>query len=187
MDVVVSPEQQATSSAKNQQAGFQLRPLSQSDKTLVVSLYSHPEVMRHIAPPLTKTQAEDKFDTLLSELAATPKKREMWVLEHPEAGDLGLVGYSFRESELPTAEIGIMLKPFIRNRAVRRVSDEGLNLAAKYFWSTAPNGKVIARIDPNNLPASKLVIRLGFEQVCVRQSEKWHLWELYSKEMGEVG
>lgn len=84
-----------------------LRPLDGGDEALYCRLYTDPEMMRHIAAPLSLDAAQRSFRLACRQAVQRPMDTPWWVMsEHVSRIDIGLLGMVRRET---VAEIGIVL------------------------------------------------------------------------------
>ena len=84
-----------------------LRPLDGGAEALYCGLYTDPEVMRHIATPLSLDAAQRSFRLACWQAVQQPMDTPWWVMsEHVSRIDIGLIGMVRREA---VAEIGIVL------------------------------------------------------------------------------
>jgi len=87
-----------------------VRPLASSDERLYCSLYTDPDVMRHIADPLTPAAAQRAFSAVLQQLAADPPRARYWALRRrDDGGDIGLMAWVPDCNDAGSAEVGVVL------------------------------------------------------------------------------
>lgn len=137
-----------------------LRPLCSADEESYVGLFTAPDVMAHVGPPLGRDAAASAFCRSLAMMCAPEPEAWLWIARYrDEAQDVGLFGLIKREG-LP--EIGAMLLQEHQGRglafeALSRVRDYGfthLDLEAQFGRQLASNQRSIG-----------LMLKLGFDQV----------------------
>ncbi len=138
---------------------LEVKPLTELDRALFVALYTSAAVMKNIRTPLTKAQAEQYFEHILrrsGEISPPFFFWSIWVEQRP----VGIVALMLADTAPNAAEIGIMLKPWIRTG---RVSDFVMQKALKYAFDRLGLESVYAHTARSNIAAQKLLDRLGFE------------------------
>lgn len=87
---------------------LRLRPIDGGDRALYVELYSDPDVMRGIGPPLSPACASDAFETVIRRVGQPFPCDRYWVVQRGELPhDLGLVALQVRGT---CGEWGAMLR-----------------------------------------------------------------------------
>jgi ribosomal-protein-alanine N-acetyltransferase len=137
-----------------QTARLVLRPLDEGDEALYRSLYVDPELMRHIAEPLSAQSAQDRFR---SSLRQQSERRQQRIVVEVGSGDgIGLVAL-FRDGS--SAEMGIMLLAPAHGRgfateAMSAVRDHAFGLEGiELLW---------IRQRPSNAVVTTMMQKLGF-------------------------
>lgn len=93
-----------------------LRLLAADDRVAYRALWTSPDVMRAIGPPLTPAQADAQFErTLRHNARVTPGHRSWMVLPAAGGGPCGLVALLRHGLR---AEVGVMLQPTEQRRGV---------------------------------------------------------------------
>ena len=87
-----------------------IRPLAQGDEQLYLDLYTSPQVMAYIAPPLDANQAKHSFQIALRLNAKVPFKR-LFLAICVQGKAIGLCAVNQWNAQQATAEIGLMLLP----------------------------------------------------------------------------
>jgi len=137
-----------------------LRPLGPADKALYCRLHTDPEVMRHIAAPLSAEAAQAAFQRVIALNRPSLPSMQVWVLNEREPStDIGILAL-IRHAKAPDAlEIGAMLL----------VEGQGRGLAAEaqtalLDWVFATPG--IRVVASSHAPGHRAVIgvkqKLGF-------------------------
>lgn len=137
-----------------------LRPLAQSDERLYCSLYTDPEVMRHVADPLAPAAARRAFAVVLKQLAADPPQSRYWVLRRrDDGGDIGLMACVPDCNDAGSAEVGVVLT---RPAACRGHAAEAIAALADAVFSHSAQRRLWTRHARGNGPAAGLMRKLGF-------------------------
>lgn len=98
---------------------FEAQLLGEGDQELYASLYTDPQVMAHIGPPLTRERAEAAFVRVCRGNEHPSGRMRCWRLSHRESGDVvGVVALSCATDNPSRAELGIMLLPAWHARGV---------------------------------------------------------------------
>ena len=138
-----------------------LRPLADRDGALYCSLYTDPEVMRHIAVPMTLEAAQRSFRAACRLQSPDPQR---WIISERDAGGgIGLMGL-FADGD--TAEIGVMLLPGKQGQGFSAEAIAGM--ANRVFGTMASDRsglqRLWARHAPANRPMSKVMQWAGFQR-----------------------
>jgi RimJ/RimL family protein N-acetyltransferase len=134
---------------------LRMRLLEEGDEALYCALYTDPELMRHIAAPMTIEAAQRSFRTACK--AQSPHKQRWIIQVRGEAAAVGLVAL-FAEDD--AAEMGVMLLGEaqglgIATEAMAAVRDRAfLHGGLQRLW---------IRQQTSNGAVSPMMERLGFE------------------------
>ena len=148
-----------------------LTPLSREHRDLYVSLYTDPEVMAHIASPLSAERANASFD---AEFGAAARRGWVWVIAHDEL-PVGLM--ALRQSqEADLAEIGTMLKRSVRGRGIAL---NAIKLSIQFAFERNDWRAVVGRHQVKNLGADAVMrmTRLPFDRT-VNETDGHVEWRL---------
>ena len=154
-----------------------LRPLRSSDERLYGSLYTDPDVMRHVALPLTPAAAQRAFSTVLAQLAAAPPRARYWVLCRRDDGDdIGLMAWLPDCDDAGSAEVGAVLAGAA---TCRGHATEAIAALAGAVFSRPAQRRLWARHGRENGPAVGLMHKLGFAPLAEAGSAPGLLcWQL---------
>jgi RimJ/RimL family protein N-acetyltransferase len=137
-----------------------LRPLASSDERLYCSLYTDPDVMRHIADPLTPAAAQRAFSAVLQQLAADPPRARYWILcRRDDGGDIGLMAWVPDCNDAGSAEVGVVLAGC---EVCRGYASESIAALADAVFGRPGQRRLWTRHDRDNGPAAGLMRKLGF-------------------------
>lgn len=140
-----------------------LRPLAPSDERLYCSLYTDPEVMRHVAEPLAPDAAKRAFMAVMAQLSADPPKARYWVIRPRHGGhDVGLLACLPDHDDAGSAELGVLLADAA---ACRGYASESIAALADVIFTQPGQRRLWARHAPGNGPALGLMRKLGFASV----------------------
>jgi [ribosomal protein S5]-alanine N-acetyltransferase len=93
-------------------ARLRLRLLAPQDAALYVALYTNADVMRHIAPPLSTSDAQTSFAVALKRTHTKPVKQLFFAIERQaDQQTIGICGMMQLHVEKKRAEVGNMLLP----------------------------------------------------------------------------
>lgn len=132
-----------------------LRPLGEADEVLYCQLYTDPELMRHIAAPMSIEAAQRSFRTACKQQVPRPQR---WIISeratHHDIGLLGLVRGA------PGPEIGVMLLAHGHGRGYGRESTAGM---VDRVFSARIEQVICARQSVvDNPTVIRMMLRLGF-------------------------
>lgn len=137
-----------------------LRPLCEADETLVCGLYTDPETMKYVMPPLTDHHASRCFHAALAGTGAMPR---LFVITDTATGaSLGIGGWQAPDNVHRRVEIGAMLLASARNQ---RYSIEAVAAIIDKAFAELPIDAVWAQHDPAHVAAGRLCDRLGMQRV----------------------
>jgi len=141
-------------------ARLRLRPLQEGDEALFYGLYTDPDTMRFIGPPLSAEQAATRFSKIVAwQRKPSLKRRFLVILDKATLQAVGICGTSQYDADALRLEVGMVLKPEARARGVAR---EALAALMKRIFVVSPVSEIWARFSTENLTAKQLVVSLGF-------------------------
>lgn len=95
---------------------LRLRTLRADDERLYMSLYTDPDVMRHVGEPLSDQAAARALDLVLRQMRQSPPAAWYWVVRmREEPAAIGLLAMVF-DQDAGSAELGMLLGPAARGR-----------------------------------------------------------------------
>ena len=132
-----------------------MRPLDAGDGALYCALYSTPELMRNIAPPMSHEAASRSFAAACRQQSPRPQR---WIVTELRSGvDVGLLGL-IGQGDGP--EIGVMLLAQAHGRGLGTEAMAGLGTWAFTHW---PLQRISARQSvADNPPVVRMMLRLGY-------------------------
>jgi len=96
-----------------------LRPIGAGDEALYCHLYTDPQVMRHIAAPLSAEAAQRAFRTAIGLTQQPSATLVLWVLtERDSSIDIGILALMRHATSADSAEVGTMLSAAGQGRGV---------------------------------------------------------------------
>lgn len=152
-----------------------MRPITEYDQALYCRLYTDPEVMRHIAAPLSAEAAQRKFAALL------PRVRHdappwVWVLsERATSGSIGILALISHGDTDGALELGAMLEAEGRNRGL---ATEALTALVEITFSQWPCYRLWTSHAPGNAAAVGLMLKLGFEPEADGNMDTNRRWQV---------
>jgi RimJ/RimL family protein N-acetyltransferase len=139
-------------------ANLRLRPLRKSDKALFCGLYTDPDTMRFIAPPMTREEARLCFEATL-ETMQSGTGSQFFVIADKQGNGIGLCSTQTVQPRARRVEAGMMLK----TAACRKgVGSEVLAALITTAFEALPIDTVWVQYRPANSAAKRLVAGLGF-------------------------
>jgi RimJ/RimL family protein N-acetyltransferase len=137
-----------------------LRSLTASDEALYCSLYTDPQVMKHIYKPLTRAEAEQSFRKALESMQRTPFERRVVVISDKETGvAIGISGVHVCNATLKQAEVGTLLKS---SAHAQRFGVELSNTLISQAFTRPQIDELIAHSTHGNAVVEALLKSLGF-------------------------
>lgn len=89
---------------------LRLRPIGDGDGSLYCRLYTDPDVMRHIAAPLSADAAQRAFAAVLAQARQVSPPLRLWALAERSSGrDIGIVALIRHGGRDDALELGAML------------------------------------------------------------------------------
>lgn len=144
-----------------------------SDRALYARLYSDPDVMRHIAEPITGAAVDASFDAALALQPGQAGFAPRWiVLDRGTGNGIGLLGL-IRDANRRSAEIGVMLLPDAQGRGF---AAEALAAAAAAVFRSRCLGELWARHSSRHARMARVFSSLGYE--CVMRGIEEYRWRL---------
>jgi [ribosomal protein S5]-alanine N-acetyltransferase len=134
---------------------LQVRPLAEDDEALYCNLYSDPDLMRHIAAPMSVEAARMSFRAALNQQLP---HHQRWIISERETGhDVGLLGL-IGSGDGP--EIGVMLLgPFHKYG----YGTEAMAGMVKHAFTTTALQVITARqAVADNPTVIRMMVKLGF-------------------------
>lgn len=156
-----------------------LRPLDERDEALYCALYTSPELMRHIAAPMTLEAAQRSFRVACKQ--QSPEKQR-WIIHARTAQGVsaevaGLLGLFF---DGDSAEIGVMLWPQWQGRG--HAAEVILAMAGRAF-AMDDVGSLWTRHASDNARATGLMYKLGFRPDSVLADQPAQMrWRLHRED-----
>jgi len=137
-----------------------LRPLQEGDEALYYSLYTDPETMRFIAPPLSAEQASSRFRKIVArQREPSIDGRYLAMIEKATRQPIGICGTSHLDAQAQRLEVGMVLLREGRNRGVAK---EVLAALMKRIFAASSIDEIEVKFSAENRAAEQLVISLGF-------------------------
>jgi [ribosomal protein S5]-alanine N-acetyltransferase len=137
-----------------------MRPLCEADEALYCHLYTDPDVMRHIAAPLSVEAAQRGFHAACRRAADAASSMHVWsISEHAASAGIGVLARIRHADAADEVELGIMLRAEGQGRGF---SAEALAALTDFAFDTAPLRRVWTRQAPGNAAVVGLMYKLGF-------------------------
>ena len=161
---------------------LQLRPLGEDDEALYCRLYTDPELMRHIAAPMSVEAARRNYRAAC--LVQSPQKQRWIITERSTGEGIGLLGLF---AEGAAAEVGVML---LFGSQGRGYAAEAIAAIADRVFAADGMDRLWTRHAPGNGLATGLMRKLGFlcEGMHGTEQLRWEMqrerWLLRSGEHG---
>lgn len=150
-----------------------LRPLAESDKALFHGLYTDPETMRFIAPPLSAEKAAESFKKFVArQHEPSLKGRLLVMLDKATLQPVGICGTSQRDGEALRLEVGIILKREARSRGF---AQNALTALIRRIFALSPIEEIYVRFSAQCPAVERLNIRVGFVP-CAEEITEDGLW-----------
>jgi len=159
-----------------------LRPIRAGDEALYCHLYTDPQVMRHIAAPLSAEAALRAFRTVtrLTQQPPTPPL-VLWVLtERDSPIDIGILALIRHAASADSAEMGAMLSAAGQGRGI---AAEALAALLDRLLGSAGLNTVWCRSAAGNDAASWMMLKLGFVRADAGPAgEAANRWEMTAEQ-----
>jgi ribosomal-protein-alanine N-acetyltransferase len=139
---------------------LRVRPLKVDDEAHYRELYTDPETMRYIAPPLSTKSAASSFQKVLVLQSAPTWKSRFLVIEEKETSQrIGICGTSKYEAAALRVEVGIVLKPQASARGLAR---EALGGLMKKIFAVSPVDEIWVECSTLYPAVERMVSAVGF-------------------------
>ena len=149
----------APSAFEFETARLRMRPLGEGDEELFCRLYTDPETMRFIGPPMTPERAARSFRKALNMLRKQPIEWVFVVVVDKSTGNrLGICGIPAFSDTAQRLEVGMML---LAEARARGFSEEGLAGLIDHLFSILPVEEVWVEYSPEHTAAERLTISIG--------------------------
>ena len=144
---------------------LRLRLIDSRDADTYRALYTSPEVMRHVMPPLSVEAADAGFASVCRHNQRAAPGHRHWAIEDVSQGTaLGLVAL---QRDGARAELGVLLLPHAWRR---RVASEAFVPVLAYGFRTMGLAWIDAERadDPHARVIDRLLVPFGFERIPAR-------------------
>jgi RimJ/RimL family protein N-acetyltransferase len=136
-----------------------IRPLTEQDIQLYLSLYTNADTMAFVGKPLQPGEAVNSFQIALRLNAEAPFKRLFLTIVDQEQA-AGLCAINQWNSETSFVEVGIMLlKPWHGEGYAKEALAALIRQVQQWF----PGAIIKGDLDPQNKAAVQLVLKTGFQ------------------------
>ena len=160
---------------------LRLRPMEAQDEAMFCHLYTDPEVMRRILPPLSAEVAGQNFQRACGHNARDTPGHRFWAID--DKASASAIGMAALLRYGDSAELGVMLRHGWWNRGIS--SEAFVPLIGHAFTDSASNGMGLALVyaqrpdDDHALLIDRLLARFGFVRTPDKVSDKALCrWEL---------
>jgi ribosomal-protein-alanine N-acetyltransferase len=137
-----------------------LRPLAEGDEALFHAIYTDPEIMCFIAPPLTEKEAAGRFRKMVRrQLEANVEGKFLVILIRETHKAIGICGTSDYDAKTGALEVGLVLTHEGRKQGFAR---EALAALMESVFAAAQIQELCVRFSPENVAAEKLASSVGF-------------------------
>jgi RimJ/RimL family protein N-acetyltransferase len=158
---------------------LRIRLLAPPDENLYCMLYTDPDTMRFIGPPLTFAHAQKSFRAAIRLLDRTAAKQIVLAIEERSSSQaIGICGLHHIDMQRGVAEAGIILHPAARARGYSR---EGLAALVDRAFERLPIDEVWVQISVDYAIVERLVISVGFKRAPERAQAggpAWQVWRI---------
>lgn len=152
-----------------------LRPIREGDASLYCRLYTDPEVMRHVAAPLSAEAAQRAFAAVLRKARQAAPPLRVWVLVERELRtEVGILAMIRDADAADSMELGTMLIAEGQGRGL--AAEAQAALLARLFSDVPRLRMVWSRHAPANAAVVGLKLKLGF--IRVESSGEEVRWQL---------
>jgi RimJ/RimL family protein N-acetyltransferase len=139
---------------------LQIRPLAREDEDIYCFLYTDEEMMRFVGEPLSPERAHRSFRKALELSSSRPLTQLFMTVIHQESGEsAGVCSIQQVDVRRAAAEVGIMLRPASRDRAI---ASEALTGLIDVVFESVGALEVWAEIPEAHAAAAGVLVRLGF-------------------------
>lgn len=137
-----------------------MRPMVSGDEALYCGLYTDPETMRFIAPPLSADDAASSFQKVVArQREPSIRGRVLVILERTTLQSLGICATSKHDAGDLRLEVGIVLKP---EACARGFAREALTALMERVFAVSTTQEICARFSAHSPAAKRLHSRMGF-------------------------
>ncbi|MFD2165919.1 GNAT family N-acetyltransferase [Thalassotalea euphylliae] len=177
---------------------LRIRPISEEDESLYVSLYTCERIMRNIGPVKTAEQAKKSFEKVVSAMRKSIVSRQpyylFWIIELKETHQaLGIQALNWCQIPLKhidngtrihtgknEPEIGIMLN---RSAQGKQIPTEARAALLNFAFNYLNVKQIYTTFDSGNIPIARLIRKLGFsQQRCFIPCERNKEYRFVTKE-----
>tara|TARA_R110001583_G_scaffold189694_1_gene353402 strand:- start:662 stop:1198 length:537 start_codon:yes stop_codon:yes gene_type:complete len=135
-----------------------IRPLSEQDKALYISLYTDAKIMRNIGEPLSIPAAEKAFARVIKAMSQKQPKVITWAIITLDSHEIiGLQALNWQSPDI--AEIGIML---LRHSNGRLLPEEAIGSIIEYGFNHLALQQINACFAKKNLATARVAKKTGF-------------------------
>jgi [ribosomal protein S5]-alanine N-acetyltransferase len=143
-------------------ARLRLRLLAPQDEALYVALYTDADVMRHIAPPLSTSDAQASFAVALKRTHTKPAKQLFFAIERrADQQTIGICGMMQLDVEKKRAEVGMMLVPGTQGL---KLGKEGLSALVKFVFSNFSVSELFVQYAGDSASSAGIARSVGFQE-----------------------
>jgi RimJ/RimL family protein N-acetyltransferase len=137
-----------------------VRPIGEGDEALYSGLYTDPETMRWISPPLTVDEAARCFHAAVASMSRRPLAAlHLAILERETSLPLGLCGVQEFDSCATRLELGSILLARARGSGFAREAKAGL---IGRLFSLLPVDEICLEYQRGNVAALRSNLSIGF-------------------------
>ena len=144
-----------------------IRPLTEQDKAIYISLYTDAKIMRNIGEPLSIEAAENAFERILKTMKKKQPKVITWAIVTLSNNEcIGIQALNWQKkatgivnTDSTIAEIGIML---LRNSNGKLLPEEAIGSLIEYGFHTLALQQINACFAKKNLATARVAKKTGF-------------------------
>lgn len=139
---------------------LQLRSMDTDDEAFFCSLYTDPQTMRFIGPPLSKERAAKAFRRIIAGLQVEFPESLHLVMRRRDTGrTVGLCGVPRCHAGAARLEVGLILAPGEHSQGYAR---EGMTALTGRIFAETPVEEVWARCSAEHRAVQRLFAAMGF-------------------------
>lgn len=146
-----------------------IRPLADGDEQLYLDLYTSPQVMAFIGPPLELDKARHSFQIALRLNAEAPFKR-LFLTICVQGQPIGLCAVNQWNARQATAEIGLMLLPCGHGQGFGSEAKLALSQRLHQLFTGV---RIYTLTDPNNTAAVRSNRAAGYSADPLQPNRFW--------------
>jgi [ribosomal protein S5]-alanine N-acetyltransferase len=157
-------------------ARLSIRPAVAGDAALYCDLFSDPDTMRFVGPPLSQEQAADAFRKVLASLERRPVERVLLVIVEKATGQsIGIGAFQDFDPRLRRVDQGMMIGAGGRGRGFGMEASRAL---IEFAFATFEVDEVRIQHAVDNREARRIPIGLGMSHNTDTKSGKlvWSAW-----------